>query len=119
VCPSDITASTGAGVCTAVVNFANAIAIDPEDGVIPTVQTAGPASGSAFPIGATTVEFSATDSDGNVATCSFVVTVVDNENPVAVCKDITVDLDPVTGMASITGADVDNGSSDNCGIASI
>ncbi|MGB3343972.1 MAG: HYR domain-containing protein, partial [Aequorivita sp.] len=119
VCPSDITASTGAGVCTAVVNFADAIAIDPEDGVIPTVQTAGPASGSAFPLGTTTVEFSATDSDGNVATCSFEVTVVDNEDPLAVCKDITVDLDPVTGMASITGADLDNGSSDNCGIASI
>ncbi len=118
-CPADITANNDAGVCTAVVNFANAIAFDIEDGVITTTQTGGPASGSAFPLGATTVEFSATDSDGNTVTCEFTVTVVDNENPVAVCQNVTVDLDPVTGTANITGADLDNGSSDNCGIASI
>ncbi|MGB3345188.1 MAG: ice-binding family protein, partial [Aequorivita sp.] len=64
VCPSDITANTDAGLCSAVVNFPNAIAIDPEDGVITTVQTSGPPSGSAFPVGTTTIEFSATDSDG-------------------------------------------------------
>ena len=30
--------------------------------------------------------------------------------------DITLEVDPVTGMVSIVPADVDNGSSDNCGI---
>ncbi|MGB3343376.1 MAG: GEVED domain-containing protein, partial [Aequorivita sp.] len=64
VCPSDITSNNDPGLCTGVVNFANAIAIDPEDGVITTVQTSGPPSGSAFPVGTTTIEFSATDSDG-------------------------------------------------------
>src|SRR5690606_14394626 len=67
----------------------------------------------------TTVTLSVTDSDGNTSTCDFTVTVLDNEAPMAVCQDITVDLDPVTGMAVITAADVDNGSTDNCGIASI
>ena len=38
--------------------------------------------------------------------------------PVAVCQDITVLLD-ATGNASITGADIDGGSSDACGIASL
>lgn len=119
VCPSDITANNNPGLCAAVVNFSPAVAIDPEDGVIPTTQTAGPASGSLFPVGTTVVEFSATDSDGNTITCQFEVTVVDNEAPIAVCQNITIDLDPVTGMASITAADVDNGSTDNCGIDSM
>ncbi|MCG2431814.1 HYR domain-containing protein [Aequorivita xiaoshiensis] len=117
-CPTDITAYTEAGVCTAAVNFSDAIAFDTEDGAIPTTQTAGPASGSDFPLGVTVVEYSATDSDGNTVTCQFEVNVIDDEAPVAVCQDITVDLDSVTGMASITGADIDNGSTDNCGIAS-
>ena len=38
--------------------------------------------------------------------------------PVATCQDITIQLDG-TGNASITANDIDNGSSDNCGIASI
>src|SRR5690606_34203291 len=116
VCPADITANNDAGLCTAVVNFSNAIAIDPEDGVITAVQTAGPASGSAFPVGTTTVEFSATDSDGNTVTCEFEVIVIDNEGPLAVCKNVTVDLD-ASGAYTLTPAEIDNGSSDNCGIA--
>src|SRR5690606_5880444 len=59
---------------------------------------------------------SVTDSDGNTSTCEFDVTVLDNEAPVAVCQDITIDLDAITGMATITAADIDNGSTDNCGI---
>src|SRR5690606_40810530 len=75
--------------------------------------------GSVFPVGNTTVELSVTDSDGNTATCEFTVTVLDNEAPVAVCQDLTLDLDPVTGTVNITAADVNNGSTDNCGIASM
>src|SRR5690606_20519572 len=77
---------------------------------------ATPASGSVFPVGDTTVTLSVTDSDGNTSTCEFTVTVVDNETPIAVCQDLTVDLD-ASGVATITAADVDNGSTDNCGIA--
>ena len=42
-----------------------------------------------------------------------VVTVEDNIAPEMICQDITIQLDD-NGMASITPADVDNGSSDNC-----
>ena len=116
VCPSDITANNDPGICGAVINFSPAVAIDPEDGVITTTQTSGPASGTVFPVGITMVQFSATDSEGNTSTCQFEVTVLDNEAPIATCQDITIDLDPITGLASITAADVDNGSTDNCGI---
>mgnify|MGYP001627753285 FL=1 len=118
VCPANITANNAPGTCGAVVNFAG-IAFDDEDGNISGDIVATPPSGSTFPVGDTIVTLSVTDSDGNTATCDFVVTVVDNEDPIAMCQDLTIDLDPVTGMATITTADVDNGSSDNCGIASM
>ncbi len=117
-CPADIVANNSPGTCGAVVNFAG-VAIDVEDGNISGDIVATPASGSVFPVGSTTVTLSVTDSDGNTSTCDFDVTIIDNENPVAVCQDITVEVDPVTGIASITAADVDNGSTDNCGIASM
>jgi hypothetical protein len=48
----------------------------------PTVsQTAGPASGSCFPVGITPVTYTATDAKGNVAICTFTVTVTSNVNP--------------------------------------
>jgi hypothetical protein len=59
-----------------------------------------------------------TDVNGNVSTCTTVVTVEDNVNPVAICQNITVQLD-ATGNATITPAQVNNGSSDACGIASL
>jgi hypothetical protein len=40
-------------------------------------QTSGLASGALFPIGTTTNIFSATDASGNLATCTFTVTVTD------------------------------------------
>ena len=117
-CPADITINNAVGTCGAVANFAG-VAFDVEDGNISSSIVATPASGSTFPVGVTTVELSVTDSDGNTVTCNFTVTVLDNEAPMAVCQDLTVDLDPVTGMATITGAQVDNGSTDNCGITSM
>ncbi|MAB39374.1 MAG: hypothetical protein CL525_09835, partial [Aequorivita sp.] len=118
VCPADITANNVPGTCGAVANY-SALAIDTEDGDLTANIVSTHPSGSTFPVGVTTVTLSVTDSDGNTSTCDFTVTVIDNELPVAVCQDITVDLDPVTGMATITAADVDNGSTDNCGIASM
>jgi hypothetical protein len=82
------------------------------------IQTPGLASGSVFPVGTTPIAFTATDAAGNTSVCSFNVTITDVENPIAVCKNITVQLD-ATGAASITAADVDGGSSDACGIASL
>lgn len=41
-----------------------------------TVQSAGPASGSLFPIGTTSVAYKTTDAAGNATSCSFTVTVL-------------------------------------------
>ena len=61
------------------------------------------------------MKFTATDSDGNSASCQFIVTVTDTEAPMAVCTDITVELD-AAGAVSIVAGDIDGGSTDNCGI---
>lgn len=58
----------------AIATFADATATD-NCGVQSVARTAGPASGSVFPIGTTTVTFTATDIHGNTASCSFTVTV--------------------------------------------
>jgi hypothetical protein len=68
-------------------------------------------------IGANTVTLILTDVNGNSSSCTATVTVQDNVPPMALCQDITVELDE-TGNASITVGQIDNGSNDACGIAS-
>jgi hypothetical protein len=82
------------------------------------IQTAGLPSGSVFPVGTTTNTFKVTDAGNNTSSCSFDVTVEDDELPVAVAQNVTVYLDS-DGNASITAEEVDNESTDNCGIASL
>jgi hypothetical protein len=69
-------------------------------------------------VGANTVTLTVTDNNGNVSTCTATATVEDNVDPVAICKDVTVQLD-AAGNGSIVAADIDNGSNDACGIASL
>ena len=69
-------------------------------------------------IGDNTVTLTVTDASGNSSTCEGTVTVEDNTNPIAICKNFSVQLD-ATGNASITATDIDNGSNDACGIASM
>lgn len=80
-----------------------------------TTQISGLPSGSLYPVGTTTNVFEIEDAAGNIVTCTFEVTVNDNEAPVALGQNITLPLDE-TGLASISASDINNGSSDNCGI---
>ncbi len=61
--------------------------------------------------------FSVTDANGCVNVLNPVVSAIDSIPPVAICQNIDVYLD-ASGNATIVGADLDNGSTDNCGIAS-
>ena len=69
-------------------------------------------------VGANTVELTVTDGSSNMSTAQATVTVMDTISPTAVVQNLTVYLDG-TGNVSITAADVDNGSSDNCSVASL
>lgn len=67
-------------------------------------------------VGENDVTLTITDISGNKHTATSKVTVTDTNVPVVVTKNITVSLDEA-GNASISAAEVDNGSSDPCGIA--
>ncbi|MEM7374564.1 MAG: ELWxxDGT repeat protein [Bacteroidota bacterium] len=116
-CPPSFNQDTDPGMCGAMVTFSTPIGSDnlPGHSVL---QIAGPQSGSLFPLGTTTVSFQATDAAGNTASCSFDVTVIDQLPPTVLTQDITVSLD-ANGMATITAAQVDNGTTDPCGLASL
>ncbi len=80
--------------------------------------SAAPLSFSCADLGANTVTVTVTDMAGSTAACSAIVTVNDGIAPVAHCRDITVPLNP-DGSLSITAAQIENGSTDNCGIATM
>jgi len=65
-------------------------------------------------MGAHTVTLTVTDASGNTGTCTSVVTVTDAISPVAYCQNISAALD-ATGNATVTAAQLNNGSTDNCG----
>lgn len=64
-----------------------------------------------------TVTITVTDASDNSAETSFEVTVEDNTAPTVITQNIQANLD-VNGQVIITPDDIDNGSFDNCGIAS-
>jgi len=70
-------------------------------------------------IGPNTVTLTATDTSGNVSTCTATVMVLDTTPPEVRCKDITVQLCPAGSTITITADQITDGSSDNCGIASM
>src|SRR5204863_1293833 len=79
--------------CGAIVSYTAPVGTDSCPGSS-TVQTAGLASGSLFPLGSTTNRSVVRYATGNAAPCSFTVTVLDNQAPVIVCPaDITQNTD--------------------------
>ena len=69
-------------------------------------------------VGANTVTLTATDASGNVGSATATVTVEDTILPTVVPQNIDVYLDE-SGNTSITVVDVDGGTYDNCGVASV
>jgi hypothetical protein len=76
-----------------------------------------PTSFTCANLGANTVTLKATDGSGNTNTCTAILTVKDAMPPTAICKNPTIFLNS-TGHATLTVADVDNNSTDNCSILS-
>ena len=94
-CPAPINVNVDAGICGAVVEFSTPEGFD-NSGDVTVTQIAGPASGEIFPVGTTTVTFQVEDASGNTATCSFDVTVNDNEAPeITSVSNITQNVDVI------------------------
>jgi hypothetical protein len=70
-------------------------------------------------VGDNTLTLTVTDNNGNENTCeaTATVTVTDNTLPTAVCQDVTVDV--TSGPVTIEASDINNGSSDACGVESL
>lgn len=77
-CPPNISVSTSSG-CTRAIEWDEPLAFD-DCGTVTLGSTH--TSGSNFPIGETTVTYTATDRYGNSSSCSFTVTVNDGSSPV-------------------------------------
>jgi hypothetical protein len=66
-----------------------------------------------YPVGMTTVTFTVTFTNGMTESCSVDIVVVDAEDPVPSCNDVTVELGP-NGMVDLDLDALSAGSSDNC-----
>jgi hypothetical protein len=108
--PADVTAEATGPEGAAVV-FATPHATDV---VGPVTVTCSPASGSVFPLGATTVTCTATDAHGNAATTSFTVHVADTTAPeIHLPAGLTLEATGASGAAAsftVTAADAVDGS---------
>ncbi|WP_264526257.1 HYR domain-containing protein [Flavobacterium sp. N502536] len=118
-CPVSITQTTDAGKCTASVTITNPTATD-------NCSTAFTFTGvrsdalpltAAYPIGSSTIRWTATDASGNVSTaCTQTITITDTEKPVITCP---ANLTQTTG-AGACGANLtitNPTATDNCSTA--
>jgi gliding motility-associated-like protein len=88
-------------------------------GITNSINNSSSLSGVSLPVGVTDIIWTASDASGNRTSCNFNVTVTDNVAPVVRCKDAVIYLDLNTGKVILRPADIDNGSFDNTGIASL
>ncbi len=90
-CPGDTTIFLGPGECNAIIPY-DVSAINPcgDPALITQLDTTGFTSGDGFPIGTTIQEYMATNEYGDTLTCSFNITVVENDDPndALVCNDL-------------------------------
>ncbi|MGE0131109.1 MAG: HYR domain-containing protein [Blastocatellales bacterium] len=120
--PPAVNVSTGSGAtaCGVVVsNAALGSAMASDNCGTANVTQSGVPVGNLFPVGMTTITYTATDAAGNTATATQTVSVADNTNPtITAPPNITVN----TGATSCAATGVSLGTpatADNCGVASV
>lgn len=121
-CPGNVTLNTSPNACSAPASFAVTVSGMPAPTMTYTLSGAtiangtGTGSGALYNKGLTYVTIKAMNECGS-ATCTFTVNMEDHTKPTVVTKNLTLLLDP-SGAGSIAPAQIDNGSTDACGIAS-
>jgi hypothetical protein len=114
--PADISQTNDAGLCSATVNWTEPTAAD-NCGVASFVGDAAP--GDSFPVGATTVTYTATDIHGNSAVTTFVITVTDDELPVISNTPVDFSVDNELGLCTAVVSWTEPTAADNCGIVTL
>jgi hypothetical protein len=120
--PADVSRNTDAGKATAVVSDATLGAASATDNVqLASLVRSGVPVGNIFPLGTTTITYTATDIFGNVTVKTQKVTVVDAEKPVLTAPPaVTVQVDATTSSVYISDAQLGSASAtDNAGSVTI
>ncbi|MCW5922183.1 MAG: HYR domain-containing protein [Saprospiraceae bacterium] len=129
-CPGNITKTADAGECSTRVNFA-ATATDNCGDDAPTIVYTnqdnvevfpGLVDGTQFPVGTTIVTATATDENGGTSTCTFTVTITDDEKPTIDCPANVgpiVPADPVNCVFKVDNDDYNPAVGDNCGVETL
>ncbi len=113
-CPANISVGTASGQCTQSVSFTVTATGVPAPVVECKIGSTVITSPHAFPIGTTTVTCTATNGIGSPATCSFTVTVVDNEPPTITCPGDIIVEGNIFGQCGATVNPGTPSASDNC-----
>ncbi len=114
-CPSNLVLLADLGQChRSNVTFT----VEGRDNCTVTNLVSDPASGSAFPVGVTTVISTATDQSGNQSSCSFTVTVTDTQHSTITCSSNLV-LTADAGRCSRSNVVFIVGATDNCGVTNL
>lgn len=83
--PADVTSATPEGTtgsCGLVIGESDLGTANAQDNCIVNVQRSGVPAGNFFPLGTTTITYTATDAAGNTATATQLVTVTDGSSPI-------------------------------------
>jgi len=123
-CPADIQVYSAPGQCGAQVNYS--LSYSDNCGVVYVLSNGPGLTGGFFPVGTTLVTYTAFDANGNIDTCSFNVTVIDNEPPNLECvnsynvnleADGTIDLlEGISQQATYLQTLLFTTFEDNCGV---
>ena len=116
--PANVNVNTGAGAttCGAIVTEAQlgtATATDNAGSI--SIGRSGVPAGNVFPVGTTTITYTATDDAGNSSTATQTVTVIDNTAPTITVPPPTSANADGTGHATIPNVVAGTTASDNCG----
>ena len=114
-CPSNISQGNDAGECSAVVSWEEPTALDNCTAPGSLVWSKSHTPGSTFAVGTTAVTYTATDAAGNTSlTCSFDVTVTDDEAPVLSGCPSNISQGNDAGECSAVVSWIEPTASDNC-----
>jgi len=116
--PANVSANTGPGAttCGTVVSNATLGTASASDNCAGVTVSRSP-SGNTFPVGTTTVTWTATDWAGNTATANQTVTVTDNTAPVISCP-ASITIEPTCPSGAIATYSTPT-ATDNCAVQSI
>jgi len=117
--PAAVNTVTGAGatLCGKAIPDAVLGVAVATDNCSATVTRTGVPAGNLFPVGSTTITYTAVDPSGNATTRTQIVTVADNTPPVITTSNLSVPTG--AGVCTATVASLGTSAADNCGTANL